>query len=82
MANWNQYWERVSLGICTDCGNGIMAEGKRRCQDCIDRVKEYNKNRRGEFCRTTATPKQLRRATIGILDMVTLAKEDAEAYNK
>lgn len=82
MANWEQYWTRVSQNVCTDCGNGMMAEGKRRCQDCIDRVKEYNKNRRGELVRTTATPKQMRKATLGILHMTQLAKEDVEAYNK
>jgi hypothetical protein len=43
----NLYWDRVSMGVCIECGlSPPKAPHLKRCADCLERVKEYNKNRR------------------------------------
>lgn len=87
MNGFATYWDSVSHNLCIDCNRQTPVMGKRgkpsrRCADCLERVAEYNKNRRGQGIRTTPTPLQLRKATIGLLQMTQNAKEDVEAWRR
>lgn len=43
------YWQRVAAGLCIECGLFAPKHvGGKRCDDCLKRVAEYNKNRRGK----------------------------------
>lgn len=37
----SKYWERVSQGVCVECGRNKPIPGRRKCKSCSDKRQKY-----------------------------------------